>query len=139
MPPPICRRLRLEPNLGDLLTTTGNSEGAATKSSRAEGPGSIAFVAAARAAFAVVEDPENEGRRLLLQAKNNLGPKCEGLAFRVEQRLIEDEILASSVFFESEHVAHSLDQALAASENRGGGVAPGRIGRNLIGLECAVR
>jgi RecA-family ATPase len=80
--------------------------------------GSIAFVAAARAAFAVIEDLENEGRRLLLQAKNNLGPNCKGLAFRMDQRLIAGDIPASSVFFENEHVDHSIDEALAASETQ---------------------
>ena len=82
--------------------------------------GSIAFVAAARAAFAVIEDPEDDGRRLLLQAKNNLGPKCEGLAFRMEQRLIADGIVSSNVMFEGEHVSQSVDEALMASESRGG-------------------
>jgi energy-coupling factor transporter ATP-binding protein EcfA2 len=82
--------------------------------------GSIVFVAAARAAFAVIEDPEDDGRRLLLQAKNNLGKKCEGLAFRLEQRMVADEIISSNVMFEGEHVSHSIDEALTASEARGG-------------------
>lgn len=84
--------------------------------------GSIAFVAAARAAFAVIEDPEDDERRLLLQAKNNLGVKCKGLAFRMEQRLIEGDILTSSIFFESDHVSQSIDEALTASESRGSAV-----------------
>jgi putative DNA primase/helicase len=82
--------------------------------------GSIAFVAAARAAFAVIEDPEDDGRRLLLQAKNNLGKKCQGLAFRLEQRLVADDIVSSNVMFEGEHVSRSIDEALTASEARGG-------------------
>jgi RecA-family ATPase len=82
--------------------------------------GSIAFVAAARAAFAVIEDPEQEGRRLLLQVKNNLGPPCKGLAFRMEQRLISDEIISSNITFDGEHVSQSVDEALTASEKRGG-------------------
>jgi hypothetical protein len=82
--------------------------------------GSIAFVAAARAAFAVIEDPEDDERRLLLQAKNNLGKKCKGLAFRIEQRLIADDIVSSNIMFEGEYVSQSIDEALTASETKGG-------------------
>jgi hypothetical protein len=82
--------------------------------------GSIAFVAAARSAFAVIEDSEDETRRLLLQAKNNLSQKCKGLAFRLEQREVANGILSSNVMFEGEHVERSIDEALSASEGRGG-------------------
>jgi hypothetical protein len=81
--------------------------------------GSIAFVAAARAAFAVIEDPEDGERRFLLQAKNNLGKKCKGLAFRLEQRLVGDDVMSSNVMFEGDYVSESIDEALSASENRG--------------------
>jgi hypothetical protein len=83
--------------------------------------GSIAFVAAARAAFAVIEDPEDDERRFLLQAKNNLGKKCKGLAFRLEQRLIGDDVMSSNVMFEGDYVSESIDEALNASESRRGG------------------
>jgi putative DNA primase/helicase len=83
--------------------------------------GSIAFIAAARAAFAVLEDPENDERRFLLQAKNNLGPKCKGLVFRMEQRVVSEGIVSSNIiFYENEQVSQSIDEALTASENRGG-------------------
>jgi hypothetical protein len=83
--------------------------------------GSIAFVAAARAAFAVIEDPEDDERRFLLQAKNNLGKKCKGLAFRLEQRMVGDEVMSSNVMFEGDHINESIDEALSASEGRRGG------------------
>ena len=83
--------------------------------------GSIAFVAAARAAFAVIEDPEDDERRFLLQAKNNLGKKCKGLAFRLEQRMVGDDVMSSNVMFEGDHVSELIDEALSASEGRRGG------------------
>jgi hypothetical protein len=45
---------------------------------------SLAFVAAARHAFVVTKDPENEGRRLFLKAKNNLAADGRGLAYSVQ-------------------------------------------------------
>jgi len=47
--------------------------------------GSLAFVAAARAAWLVMADPQDQGtsRRLMLPAKGNLGPQVRGMAYRV--------------------------------------------------------
>jgi len=102
-----------------VAVTHLNKGGAGNQNALNRFAGSIAFVAAARAAFAVIEDPDDEGRRLLLQAKSNLGKKCEGLAFRLEQRLVAGDIVSSSIMFEGEHVSASIDEALNASECRG--------------------
>jgi len=79
--------------------------------------GSIAFTGAPRAAFAVIADAEAEGRHLLLHAKNNLTKPPQGLAYRLEQELIEGDILASRVTWEAEPVNVSADEALAADMN----------------------
>ncbi len=78
--------------------------------------GSIAFVAAARAAFIVTRDPENDdpARRLFVQAKNNLAIDSGGLAFRVEQRMVGDDIVASAVMWEGERITQTADEILAA-------------------------
>ena len=104
-----------------VAVTHLNKGGAGNQNAVSRFAGSIAFIAAARAAFAVIEDPDDEGRRLLLQAKTNLGKKCEGLAFRIEQRLVADDILTSNIMFEGAHVSASIDEALSASESRGSG------------------
>ncbi len=52
--------------------------------------GSLAFIAAARAAWAVVADPDDDERRLFLPVKNNLG-KAAGLAYRIVEGKIEWE------------------------------------------------
>jgi putative DNA primase/helicase len=76
--------------------------------------GSIAFTGAPRVAFAVIEDAENEGRRLFLHAKNNLAQAPQGLAFRLEQRLVGDGIIASHIVWEPEPVSITANEALAA-------------------------
>ena len=76
--------------------------------------GSIAFTGAPRAAFAVIEDAEHDGRRLFLHAKNNLAPPPQGLAFRLEQCLVEGDIVASRILWDTEPVTITANEALAA-------------------------
>ena len=72
--------------------------------------GSVAFSAAPRVAFAVIEDAENPGRYLVLHAKNNLAPAPQGLA----QTIITNGIVASRIGWETEPVAMTANEAMAA-------------------------
>ncbi len=77
--------------------------------------GSIAFVAAARAAFIVAKDPENETRRLFLPMKNNIGNDQTGLAFTVQLALVKSAaglIETSNVVWEAEAVTTTADEAM---------------------------
>jgi putative DNA primase/helicase len=82
--------------------------------------GSIAFVAAARAAFIVTRDPDDRDRRLFVTAKNNLAKDSGGLAFRLVQQLIPlsegTETLASAIAWEGDRIDRTADEVLAASE-----------------------
>jgi AAA domain-containing protein len=82
--------------------------------------GSIAFVGAPRAAFAVIEDADNEGRMLVLHAKNNMAPKPQGLAYRLLQTIVCDNIVASYVHWDGAPVTISADEALGATEDKRG-------------------
>ena len=78
--------------------------------------GSLAFVAAARAAFVVAKDPDNDLRRLFLPLKNNIGNDKSGLAFAVQSARIHSPagvIDTSCVIWEAEAVTISADSAMA--------------------------
>ena len=92
--------------------------------------GSLAFVAAARAAYLVCKDPEDEARRLFLPLKNNLGADGTGLAFRVESAQVPGAagaIDTSHVVWESGAVTMTAAEALRVpsgnSEEGGAAVA----------------
>lgn len=77
--------------------------------------GSMAFVAAARAAFIVAKDQENEARRLFLPLKNNIGNDQTGLAFAVQSAQVKSAaglIETSRVLWEPEPVTVTANEVL---------------------------
>lgn len=81
--------------------------------------GSLAFVAAARAAFVVVKDLENEARRLFLPLKNNIGNDQSGLAFSVQSAQVSSPaglIETSRVAWEAEAVTVTADEAMTPQD-----------------------
>jgi hypothetical protein len=84
--------------------------------------GSLAFVASARLAFVAIEEAETD-RSLLLAVKNNLGPKAEGLGYRLVQGWTSRGILTSQVAWDAMPVTVTANEALAAAADeakRGG-------------------
>jgi KaiC/GvpD/RAD55 family RecA-like ATPase len=80
--------------------------------------GSIAFAAAARAAWGVARDKDNPSRRLFLPLKNNIGSDQTGLAFAVEGVTLPGGIETSRVVWEREPVITSAEEAFAPDLNR---------------------
>jgi hypothetical protein len=84
--------------------------------------GSGAFVAACRAAWLVTKDVQDEGRRLFLAMKNNIGPDSNtGLAFRVAPYTLADGNTTSRLEWEAEPVSITANEALAATADAGNG------------------
>jgi hypothetical protein len=92
-----------------------NKGGAGASDALLRVTGSLAFVAAARAAFIVAKDPEDEQRRLFLPAKNNIGADIGGLAFGIESVSMAGGIETSRIAWEAEAVnGVSADELLRA-------------------------
>ena len=83
--------------------------------------GSLAFVAAARAAYLVIRDPGNDRRRLFLPAKNNLGEDRTGYAYQIEAASLAGEIKTSRIVWAPESETITADEALSP---RGTGPQP---------------
>ncbi|MCB1782973.1 MAG: AAA family ATPase [Alphaproteobacteria bacterium] len=75
--------------------------------------GSLAFVAAARAAYIVAKDQGEPERRLLLPIKNNIGDDKTGFAFSIEGVALSGEISTSRVVFEPDLITERADEILA--------------------------
>jgi hypothetical protein len=111
-------------NVAILSITHFSKSGAGTNSKALHRfIGSIAFVGAPRAAFAVIEDTDSEGRILFLHAKNNMASKPQGLAYRLVQAFVDgasgQAIVASYVVWDNEPVTVSADEALRATDGGG--------------------
>jgi hypothetical protein len=86
--------------------------------------GSLAFIAAARAAWAVVRDKGDPNRRLMLAVKNNLAADvANGLAFTIEPHGLGG---APVVCWEREPVTITADEALAPDAKERGRPADDR-------------
>jgi putative DNA primase/helicase len=86
---------------------------------------SLAYVAAARHVYVVVNDPEIEGQRLFVKAKNNLSTDNKALSYITQAKKVgfdqrlQKEIWAPYVVWGTTHIKVTANEAMAA-ENNGG-------------------
>jgi hypothetical protein len=81
--------------------------------------GSLAFVAAARAAYLIAADPQDKSRRLFLPIKSNLSPDVSGLAFRVEGVTLQSArgpVETARVIWELDPVTITADEVIRPQE-----------------------
>jgi hypothetical protein len=74
--------------------------------------GSKAFIAAARSAYLVSKDPQDEKRSLFLRIKNNLTSHSVGISFRLEEVILPTGEI-SKVVWGDEPVKITADEVLA--------------------------
>lgn len=85
--------------------------------------GSGAFVAAARAAYMVVKDDEDDSRRLFLPLKNNIGDDKLGYSFTVEPVTLDSGISTSRIQWADVFSEKSVDDVMAGNRGAGGELA----------------
>ena len=116
--------------LGELAARRGVAVVAVTHLRKGEGVaiyramGSLAFVAAARAVFAVARDPKDETgkRRLFVPVKCNLSADRAGFAYQ----LVADDGETAHVVWERDPITVDVDDLLAGASKRRGPAPEGR-------------
>jgi hypothetical protein len=84
---------------------------------------SLAYVAASRHAYVVLDDPENN-RRLFVRAKNNLAPDMAALSYTVDTTAVgqdpdtREAIVAPYVVWGSDHVTITATEAMQAEAGK---------------------
>ena len=76
--------------------------------------GSMAFVASARIAFIVIDEPKTE-RRLMLPVKNNVGIKAQGRGYSIAAKIVAENISAPYIIWDDAPVDMTADQAIVAA------------------------
>lgn len=105
--------------LAKLAARHGVAVVAVTHLNKGQGPalyratGSLAFVAAARAVYAVTKDKDDDARRLVLPIKNNIGPDHGGLAYSIE---VADNG-APVIGWEPDPVTMTAEEAMAPNDD----------------------
>ena len=78
------RQFAVEGDYAVLLISHFNKPGEKVSSAVHRVMGSLGFVAAARSVYAIVRDPGDPDKKLVLPIKNNLGPDTEGFRFQIK-------------------------------------------------------
>ena len=95
-----------------ILLVSHLNKGGADTAAMSRVTGSGAFVAAARSAWIVGEHPEDDGKRVLVPLKNNIGDDKTGFAYRIEGRTVADHIETSRVVFDAGSLQLSAESVL---------------------------
>src|SRR4029077_20860914 len=104
---------------------------------------SLAYVAAARHVYVVVDDSENEKARLFVKAKNNLAPDKLALRYMVGVRSVGHdpesniEIMAPHIIWDSQHVEVTATEAMEAAEGGGSKRAAQREAEEFLRAKLA--
>jgi putative DNA primase/helicase len=105
---------------------------------------SVAFGAVARHCFVVTDDPEN-GRRLLVKAKNNLAPDVKALSYTIQNILAAAQdhrdgsnIPAPRIVWGYEHVEISATQAMRAEMNGTAATNPRKQAKDFLSTLLSV-
>lgn len=96
--------------------------------------GSIAFTAAARAAYLVAREAEDSPRRVFVPLKNNLGTDRGGYAFEIEPVDLGGGILTSRIRWADTAVDVTADDLLSADSKPASGSALDAACQFLVGV-----